>query len=45
MSKTLVDVFHLSEFRPLQRSAINALMAKEDVLLVMSTGGRQSIKQ
>jgi Lhr-like helicase len=36
--RLLREKFNLDEFRPLQLSAINAVMCDEDVLLITSTG-------
>jgi ATP-dependent helicase YprA (DUF1998 family) len=41
--QALTDVFHVADFRPLQLSAINAVLSGEDTLLVMSTGGGKSL--
>ncbi|MFH4976059.1 hypothetical protein AB6A40_002768 [Gnathostoma spinigerum] len=41
--KVLSNVFHLSDFRPLQRSVINCVLSKEDALVVMSTGSGKSL--
>uniref|UniRef100_A0A915PLJ3 ATP-dependent DNA helicase n=1 Tax=Setaria digitata TaxID=48799 RepID=A0A915PLJ3_9BILA len=39
----LRDVFKLNNFRPLQRAVINAVLSKEDCLVVMSTGSGKSL--
>ncbi|VDK46612.1 unnamed protein product [Anisakis simplex] len=39
----LKNVFKLDHFRPLQRSVINAVLSKEDALIIMSTGGGKSL--
>uniref|UniRef100_A0A915AKK7 ATP-dependent DNA helicase n=1 Tax=Parascaris univalens TaxID=6257 RepID=A0A915AKK7_PARUN len=39
----LRKVFRLADFRPLQRSAINSILSKEDTLIIMSTGGGKSL--
>ncbi|EJD76172.1 ATP-dependent DNA helicase [Loa loa] len=39
----LHNVFKLSDFRPLQRAVINAVLSKEDCLVVMSTGSGKSL--
>lgn len=39
----LKRTFRLETFRDYQKSAINAVMSGEDVLLVMSTGGGKSL--
>ncbi|KAH7709739.1 ATP-dependent DNA helicase Q1 [Aphelenchoides avenae] len=41
--KALREIFRLHDFRPLQKSAINAVMSKEDCLVIMSTGGGKSL--
>ncbi|VDN58667.1 unnamed protein product [Dracunculus medinensis] len=39
----LHKVFRLDDFRPLQRSVINAVLSNEDAILIMSTGGGKSL--
>ncbi|GMR31496.1 hypothetical protein PMAYCL1PPCAC_01691 [Pristionchus mayeri] len=39
----LQQTFNLQTFRPLQRAAINAVMAGEDVVVIMSTGSGKSL--
>lgn len=39
----LKDVFSIPEFRPFQLEAINATLSKEDVILIMPTGGGKSL--
>ena len=34
----LKDTFRINDFRPLQRAAMNAVLSKEDAILIMSTG-------
>ncbi|XP_065332514.1 ATP-dependent DNA helicase Q1-like [Cloeon dipterum] len=41
--EVLQDVFKISEFRHLQLSAINATLSKQDLILVMPTGGGKSL--
>ncbi|CEF63506.1 ATP-dependent DNA helicase Q1 [Strongyloides ratti] len=41
--KLLNEVFQLSDFRPLQISAISAILSKKDCLLIMATGGGKSL--
>ncbi|VDK63584.1 unnamed protein product [Onchocerca ochengi] len=41
--RVLHDVFKLNDFRPLQRAVINAILSKEDCLVVMSTGSGKSL--
>uniref|UniRef100_A0A914X0C0 DNA 3'-5' helicase n=1 Tax=Plectus sambesii TaxID=2011161 RepID=A0A914X0C0_9BILA len=41
--RALTDIFRIANFRPLQLSAINAVLSGEDTLLVMSTGGGKSL--
>ncbi|VDO34958.1 unnamed protein product, partial [Onchocerca flexuosa] len=41
--RVLHDVFKLNDFRPLQRAVINAVLLKEDCLVVMSTGSGKSL--
>ena len=40
---TLSSVFRMKSFRPFQRSCINATMARNDVILIMPTGGGKSL--
>ncbi|CCD61880.1 Putative ATP-dependent DNA helicase Q1 [Caenorhabditis elegans] len=42
-TKILKEQFHLEKFRPLQRAAINAVMSKEDAVVILSTGGGKSL--
>ncbi|THK32960.1 ATP-dependent DNA helicase Q1 [Diachasma alloeum] len=46
-SKDLLDaltkVFRIKRFRELQKAAINAILSKEDTILVMPTGGGKSL--
>ncbi|KAM3727768.1 putative ATP-dependent DNA helicase [Dirofilaria immitis] len=39
----LRDIFKLNDFRSLQRAVINAVLSKEDCLVVMSTGSGKSL--
>lgn len=39
----LKTTFHLNEFRLLQKAAINVTLSKQDLLLVMPTGGGKSL--
>ncbi|GMT31477.1 hypothetical protein PFISCL1PPCAC_22774, partial [Pristionchus fissidentatus] len=39
----LQQTFKLQQFRPLQRAAVNAVMAGEDVVVIMSTGAGKSL--
>ncbi|CAI4233148.1 unnamed protein product [Auanema sp. JU1783] len=39
----LERVFKLQVFRPLQKAVINAAMSKEDVIVIMNTGGGKSL--
>uniref|UniRef100_A0A0N4ZRY9 ATP-dependent DNA helicase n=1 Tax=Parastrongyloides trichosuri TaxID=131310 RepID=A0A0N4ZRY9_PARTI len=41
--KILNEVFKLENFRPLQISAISAVLSKKDCLLIMATGGGKSL--
>ncbi|CAG9530750.1 unnamed protein product [Cercopithifilaria johnstoni] len=41
--RVLRDIFKLNDFRPLQRAVINAVLSKEDCLVVMSTGSGKSL--
>jgi hypothetical protein len=41
--EVLNSVFKLNGFRPLQHETINATMSKEDVILIMPTGGGKSL--
>lgn len=43
LRKCLVDVFKIKELRPLQLQTMNASISKEDVILVMPTGGGKSL--
>ena len=42
-TKTLTEVFGFDTFRPLQEQVINKILAKEDVLLILPTGGGKSL--
>lgn len=42
-NRVLKDNFHLQKFRPLQRAAINAVMSKQDAIIILSTGGGKSL--
>lgn len=39
----LTNVFHLPNFRPLQRSIVEASLAKKDIFVLMPTGGGKSL--
>lgn len=41
--RILADIFKMEDFRPMQRSVINAVMSKEDCLVLMSTGSGKSL--
>jgi len=43
IDKILKDTFGYDQFRPLQKEAIEAVLDKKDVLLVLPTGGGKSI--
>jgi ATP-dependent DNA helicase Q1 len=43
LQKRLEDVFKIKSFRHLQLSAINATLSKQDLILVMPTGGGKSL--
>lgn len=43
LKKALADVFKIKELRPLQLQTMNASMSKEDVILIMPTGGGKSL--
>ncbi|XP_066592513.1 ATP-dependent DNA helicase Q1-like [Prorops nasuta] len=43
LNKTLKEVFHIKELRPLQLQTMNAIMSGEDVILIMPTGGGKSL--
>jgi ATP-dependent DNA helicase RecQ len=43
MQKLLKDVFGFDSFRPIQKEAINRILRKEDVLVVLPTGGGKSL--
>jgi len=43
LQKLLEDVFKIKKFRKLQLSAINASLSKQDLILVMPTGGGKSL--
>ena len=38
-----IQVFRLSDFRQYQRAAVNAVLKKEDAIVVMSTGSGKSL--
>ncbi|CAI2349756.1 unnamed protein product [Caenorhabditis sp. 36 PRJEB53466] len=42
-NRVLKENFKLDVFRPLQKAAINAVMSKEDALVILSTGGGKSL--
>ncbi|CAD6190387.1 unnamed protein product [Caenorhabditis auriculariae] len=42
-NRILKENFRLDHFRPLQRAAINAVMSKEDAIVILSTGGGKSL--
>lgn len=41
--KVLKNVFHLNEFRFQQKAAINLILSKKDLMLLMPTGGGKSL--
>lgn len=41
--ETLKSTFKMSKFRPHQLSTINAVMSKQDCILLMPTGGGKSL--
>ncbi|XP_011173229.2 ATP-dependent DNA helicase Q1 [Solenopsis invicta] len=43
LRKTLKEVFKIEELRELQLPTMNAIMSKEDVILIMPTGGGKSL--
>lgn len=43
LAETLKDVFKIEKLRELQLSTMNAVMSKEDVILIMPTGGGKSL--
>lgn len=43
LTKTLKDVFGIEKLRELQLPTMNAIMSKEDVILIMPTGGGKSL--
>lgn len=43
LTKTLKDIFKIEELRELQLQTMNAIMTKEDVILIMPTGGGKSL--
>ncbi|UMM21032.1 hypothetical protein L5515_002892 [Caenorhabditis briggsae] len=42
-NQILKNKFRLEKFRPLQSAAINAVMSKEDAIVILSTGGGKSL--
>lgn len=43
LDRTLKTAFKIKEFRPFQRSTMNAILSKEDTILLMPTGGGKSL--
>lgn len=43
MTSTLRNVFGIQTYRPHQLSCMNALLSKNDVMLIMPTGGGKSL--
>lgn len=43
LDKILADRFHLPAFRPMQREAIESVLAARDTLVIMPTGGGKSL--
>jgi len=43
VKKVLQEKYKIKEFRPFQLSAINAVLSKEDTILIMPTGGGKSL--
>ncbi|XP_024872970.1 ATP-dependent DNA helicase Q1-like [Temnothorax curvispinosus] len=43
LAKALKDVFEIEKLRELQLPTMNAIMSKEDVILIMPTGGGKSL--
>ena len=43
MQKLLKDIFGFDSFRPIQKEAINRILKREDVLVVLPTGGGKSL--
>lgn len=43
ITDTLKETFGFSSFRPLQREIVNAILAKDDVLALLPTGGGKSL--
>lgn len=43
LESTLKTVFKINEFRPFQRATMNAVLSKEDTILLMPTGGGKSL--